>query len=122
MYEFTISLPPGINSTYKTNKKGSFYTATKVKEWQEEAGWEIKRVWKQRESIASRVRVELDIWYTILGRKKEPDVDAFTKIVHDLLQKQGVITDDKLIKTALQNKELLQTDEKPYITIRVIEL
>lgn len=51
--KFTLSMPPGINKTYGVTRKGKipFYKKPEVREWEHEAGWEVKRQWKSRQIL-----------------------------------------------------------------------
>lgn len=96
---FTLPLPPGINKTYGTNKTGAFYKKNAAKEWETEAGWEIKKVWKNSAPIQVNCSVSI-----VLVLARDRDIDSCTKIVFDLLQKHGVIANDALITKATQEK------------------
>lgn len=96
--------------------RGSFYKKNEAKEWENTAGWLIKNQWKNKKPIQQECYVEITIYYS-----HNIDVDAYTKIVHDLLQKQRVIQNDTLIVSAKQNKyKILNT--YPHIKVYIKEI
>jgi len=80
MIEFEIpSLPPGINATYKTTKKGGFYKSKDASEWQEKSALIIGshaaiEEW-QDNSEFYKIHIEI--------RGGQADVDASVKLVID---------------------------------------
>lgn len=89
MIEVTLPLPPSINATYKTGN-GRFYKSKKAKEWEEEAGWLVKK--KRAKKLTGDVWMTMEIFIT---RKR--DIDSTIKICQDLMQNTGVIDNDDSI-------------------------
>lgn len=91
---FTIPLPPhGINRTYGVSKSGKWYKKTEIKVWEDEAGWEIKRQWNKK-TIKNPCSVSIKIYFPL---DKHPDIDAYLKLVLDIFQNVGVISNDRLV-------------------------
>lgn len=112
---FILPLPPGINATYGTNKSGNFYKKTKAKDWEEIAGWKIKQVASaKRRMIAEKCGVKLLVCFDPLH---EPDIDAYIKITLDLLQRQSLVKNDKLVWD-LQVKKFIDADH-PRIEVTI---
>lgn len=112
---FILPLPPPINKTYQYGK-GNYYKVKKARDWEEEAGWIIKKEHKG-EPITTRCYFLMRIY--VHFNHHEPDVDAFTKIVQDLLEKQRVVVNDKLFVSSVVNKIEIAKEEKPYIEVIV---
>lgn len=95
----TLPFPVLINKTYKTSSTGGrFYKDQSAKDWEVEAGWEIKRQWSEK-PFEGDVIVVLTFYY-----KNDPDIDGGIKITLDLLQRQRVYINDKQVVTLLVAK------------------
>jgi len=119
--EFVLPLPPSINQTYKkgrgkSGKQDNFYVSEEVKEWREQAGWEIKQAWKNRKPIDTLCSVDIRLYL-----KRDRDLDNSTKLIFDLLEKQGVIENDILIGKAELTKFVKGAFEigKPRVTVQI---
>lgn len=110
---FVIPLPPPINQTYKTTLKGGFYKSEKAKEWEKEAGWEIKSQ-KGKQQKVSKKTYTVDIIYYLT---RDRDIDSSIKILFDLLQKQQIIQNDRLITNLYATKRIVKKDPHVEITI-----
>ena len=87
---FTLPLPETTNSAYKSGK-GHWYKSAKAQNWEEEAGWIIKRSW-HRKPIINLVTLEL-VFYL----KRDRDIDGSIKPVLDLLQRLKVYENDRQV-------------------------
>lgn len=100
---FTLPLPPTTNSSYKTTKTGGFYTTQKHKDWFVDAGWTVKLGYKGK-SIKDEVVVDITLYL-----KKDRDIDGSIKPILDLLQRQGVYTNDSQVVELSVAKETDKT-------------
>lgn len=122
---FILPLPPGINKTYKKGRGkygivDNFYKTKEAKEWEEIAGWEIKKVWKNKKPIKGNCCVFINLYL-----ERNRDLDSCTKIVFDLLQRQHVITNDSLIISSRQEKYKIIPDEiatNPHLEVMIEEV
>ena len=81
--------PAGINHTYHTNQ-GKFYKDQRVKDWEEECLWILKKAIKPLH--ITKVSI-----YFIFNNLRKNDIDGRIKSVLDLLQKAGFYNDDSLV-------------------------
>lgn len=102
MIHFILPLPLSINATYKTGS-GNFYKSKEAKDWEEEAGWVIKKSYRGN-PVGSPVYVGIEFFF-----KTKRDIDGGIKIVLDLLQRQGILVNDSLIEH-LNIKKYLDKD------------
>ena len=90
MKPLTLSLPPPLNQAYST-VRGYIYKTRIARDWEEKAGWELKKQWKED-------RFDCDCYCGIsLFLKRDRDIDSSLKLLLDLLQRQKVIKNDILI-------------------------
>lgn len=91
--KFTLPKPPSINHIYGYTAKGGFarsYITREGKEWFEAAGRIVSN--KNRKPISSEMEI-----YVELHTARAQDVDNILKPILDLLQKYGVIENDRLV-------------------------
>jgi len=80
-----LPLPPTLNQTYKIS--GSrMYKSSKVRAWENEAGWELKKQWKKKPN-KNEFEVDVDMYL-----KRDRDTDSTLKVLLDLLE--GVVYDN----------------------------
>lgn len=108
-----LTLPPPLNQTYRYGN-GNYYKTKEAKEWEEQAGWEIKKAWK-RNPYKKDVYVGI-----VMAVKRDRDIDSCLKIVLDILQKQRVIENDKQILHLNVLKTFVESN--PGLSIEVEEL
>lgn len=91
MTAFRIALPlvPSLNNAYATNKRtGRRFVVKKVRDWKEDAGWQIL--------IAKPPRITGPYELTLyLPEKTRGDISNRIKIVEDLLVEHGLTPDDR---------------------------
>jgi len=109
---FKLSYPPLLNATYKIGAYGQWYKTNKAKDWETESGWEIKKVWKGK-PLTGKLMAGIIFWY----KGREPDIDAPIKIVLDVLQKQRVYENDRLITYLTVQK--MEDKKNPRIEIQI---
>ena len=86
-----LPLPPSINRIYKIRYGGrGIYKDKKAKDWEEEAGWELKRQWKKP---PYKSQVYLGIVYFM---KVDSDIGNRDKILEDRLQGFLYINDKQI--------------------------
>lgn len=115
--KFTLSMPPGINKTYGVTRKGKipFYKKPVVREWENEAGWEVKRQWKGRKiAMTGELSVEVIFFY-----KYNRDIDGGLKVLLDLFQRSGVYANDQQIIELIVHKK--QDLLKPRVEVQIDE-
>lgn len=98
--KFTIPLPPPLNATYKYGK-GKYYKVKEVRDWEEEAGWEIKRQVKKSKPLTENIYVCLAMFL-----KRDRDIDSSIKTVLDLLQSLRIYSNDSQVTFLNVRKEL----------------
>lgn len=108
-----LPLPPSLNQTYKIGK-GRFYKNKEAKEWEREAGWEIKKQWKKK---PLRGRIYLCVWWFF---SRERDIGSGMKILEDLLQTQQVYLNDNQIYHEHIYKDF--DIVSPRVEVEVVEL
>lgn len=107
--KYSLPLPPSINATYKTGK-GRFYKSNEARNWEELAGWHLKKYPKIRFEVP--IYVGLEFFF-----KRERDIDSGIKITLDLLQKYGIIKNDLLVKHL--NVKTYKDKKNPHMEIQV---
>lgn len=90
--KFSLTMPPSINQTYGVNTtEQAMYKRRGARDWEIQAGWEIKEQWKgKKQPFKGFVKIGIDWYY-----KTDRDIDAGLKILLDLLQKQQVVLNDR---------------------------
>ena len=86
--KFILPMPPSINQTYGVNRDKSqpLYKKPAVRDWEEEAGWEVK---KQLMNEPIRTFYKDVYFYVDFYCKVNRDIDAGIKVLLYLFQKQG---------------------------------
>lgn len=90
----TLPLPPTTNHIYGISAirgHAMMYITKDGKEWFKTAGEQLKKQWKKKTPIITPA----EIWI-VLKLVHDRDVDGSCKPILDLLQKNGVIKNDKL--------------------------
>lgn len=111
-----LPLPPGVNRTYKVDTrrtKNALYKDQNARDWEVEAGWEIKRQWRGK-AYGGPVMVILQFYYPT-----SLDIDAGIKITLDLLQKMCVYLNDSQVEFMIVRKQ--KDPIRPRIEIEVGE-
>lgn len=85
-----ISLPPSINATYKRNGR-NIYKSEEAKTWERLAGYELMAQ-KPPRNLTGAIYVGIEMFFV-----RDRDVDSSTKILLDLLQKQGIYKNDSQV-------------------------
>lgn len=110
-----LPLPPAINATYKTTRKGGFYKSTEAKDWEQESLWLLMKHPKALHKLTVPVYVGLSYFLS-----RDRDIDSMIKITLDILQKSGHVKNDNLIEH-LNVKKF--TDKKnPRVEIELMAL
>lgn len=109
-----IPLPPPINQMYKTTKSGGFYKDQKVKDWEEEAGWEIKIQRKGKPKFLGDVMVDMNFYL-----KRDRDIDGSIKPILDILAKVGVYENDSQVQALFAKKK---KSKDPRVEVRINEI
>lgn len=96
--KFILPLPPGINNTYGLSNSGyaGMYKKKVARDWEDEAGWEIKRQYPGIKTCLNDMKIGI-IWFY----KYERDIDAGFKILLDLFQKQRVYKNDRQVRKVM---------------------
>jgi Holliday junction resolvase RusA-like endonuclease len=114
----TLPKPPTINHLYKITCRGGFphyYVSDEGSAWFEECGYILKRATKKRD-------YEGDIsLYFHLYTARTSDLDNVIKATQDLLQKTGVIKNDRQVIFLQGQKTKVKVDEQK-IEIEIPEL
>lgn len=108
--QFTLSMPPSINETYRTH--GHFtYKTKQARDWETQAGWEMKSIYREKHDSEADVSITLDFYF-----KRERDIDSGIKILLDFLQTK-VYKNDRQVKRLIVNK--YRDTEKPRVEIKI---
>jgi Holliday junction resolvase RusA-like endonuclease len=111
--QITLPLPPSINGTYRTYNNRTYKTHL-ARAWENEAGWEIKGIYKPIHNSDKNLSVKLDFYFD-----RERDIDSGIKILLDLLQ-TSIYKNDKQIKELTVTKN---SDKKnPRVEVQITEL
>lgn len=117
----TLPKPVSVNALYRTTCKGNYvqtYISAKGKAWFEEAGYVLKTSLRHRN--ASKNDCIVYVWlYTC----RDGDIDNIGKVTLDLLQKAGVILNDKQVVELHMYKERVKhvKDEKMELQVEAWE-
>jgi crossover junction endodeoxyribonuclease RusA len=107
------SLPPSINATYKTNRKGGFYKSQEAKDWTEACQWEVRKHYKHS-PLTSQIYLGIDFM-----QKMNRDIDNGLKLIIDALQ--GLVYDNDRQVVHL-NVRKFEEKENPRVEIQVEEI
>jgi Holliday junction resolvase RusA-like endonuclease len=81
-----------LNATYRFANK-IMYKTIQAKAWEQEAGWLIKKEIKANAPLSGPLNVSL-----VLHLKRDRDIDSSQKLLFDVLEKMGVMVNDKQIE------------------------
>jgi|WetSurMetagenome_2_1015567.scaffolds.fasta_scaffold01987_3 Holliday junction resolvase RusA-like endonuclease len=110
----TIPLPPPLNATYRYGN-GKYYKVAKVRDWEDETGWMIKKQLKKHKILEGDIYISIYMYL-----KRDRDIDSSIKPVLDLLQKLKIYDNDSQITFMNVTKEF---DKKnPRMNIEVCKL
>lgn len=119
--KFVLPLPPGINKTYGVNyqaKGPALYKRGHVKDWEYEAGWEIKRRIGREKFAGFKGRVKMGIdWYVSVDR----DIDAGIKVLLDLFTRQRVYADDRQVRY-ITHIGIFEDKKNPRVEVELDEM
>ena len=93
----TLPLPPSINRYYSTNVQGRRFKTRLATNWENEAGYTLMEQNKFKKIFGKR---EVVVTYRFYFKDNRSDYGNRTKILDDLLQKTGIIDNDKQIMEA----------------------
>lgn len=115
----TLPKPPSINHLYNVTCRGGFphfYIGAKGKAFFEEAGYIVKAAFKHRKPYAGDITL-----YLTLYTARTSDLDNVFKATQDLLQKTGIIKNDRQI-TFFQGIKIKVKPKDEKIEIEIPEL
>lgn len=107
---FVLPLPQTTNHAYATSG-GHWYKTAKAKEWEDEAGWRVKKVWK-RTPIQGDVSVSMQLFL-----KLDRDIDGSIKSILDLFQRMGVYENDRQVISLTVDKFVDKDNPRVEVTI-----
>ena len=114
MYQFTLPLPPTTNNTYRFAGK-IMYKTQEAKDWEQEAGWIIKKVKRSSEPLQKSVEVSVTMYL-----KRDRDIDGSMKLLLDTMQRVNVYKNDKQITSLHIFKE--KDPANPRLEVSVYQL
>ena len=91
MIEFAVSMPPSVNNLFWNVKGKGRIRTTKYLAWQDENLWALKAL--KPGSVEGRARVDY-----LLPEASRLDIDNPLKALNDLLEKSGILANDKQIR------------------------
>lgn len=109
----TLSLPPTINSYYSQSRTGRRFKTAKAKAWEIENGYLLLKCKKLGKSI-------IGVIYKFYMPDNRSDYNNRAKIIDDLLEKQGIIDNDKQILEGHLYKYI--DKDNPRVEIEVYKL
>ena len=110
MKTFVLPLPITTNHAYATSG-GRWYKTAKAKEWEDEAGWIVKKVWK-RKPIQGEVSVSMQLFL-----KRDRDIDGSIKSILDLFQRMGVYENDRQVISLTVDKFIDKENPRVEVTL-----
>ncbi len=113
--KFTLPMPPSINQTYGV-KDDVFYKRKRVKQWEHDAGWEIKQQKVGGKVFTGSVQVGIDWFYSA-----DRDIDAGIKVLLDLLEKQYIVNNDRQIRR-ITHIDIYEDKKDPRVEIEIEEM
>jgi len=113
MKTIILPIPPTTNHMYERTQTGKTYKTRALHDWEEEAGWEIKRQWKHS-TICEPLYCGITVFYD-----RNRDIDNL-KPIPDILEACGIIKNDMLIEH--MNIKKFQDKKNPRVEIEVEEL
>lgn len=113
--KFTLPLPTPTNNAYATSR-GRWYKPPKIKAWEDEALWEIKKQWNTygNQRMLGDVAVMID-WHIV----RERDVDGAIKPILDIFERAGVYKNDSQVQMVIARK---YKSKKAYCTVDIDDL
>ena len=111
--KFTLPLPETTNAIYRSGL-GGWYKSAKAKTWENRAGWELKRQWNKQKILGD---VSVGIVFYL---KRDRDIDGSIKPTLDLLERTGVIENDKYVQALIVEKK--KTRGKPKMEVEIQEV
>jgi Holliday junction resolvase RusA-like endonuclease len=119
LFECTIDGRPVVKkNTKKFSSKGGVYYSPQFKAWEVKAILQVRKEMKRfpAERFPFRESVEIHLDFHFKNHQWEGDVSNYTEGPQDLLQKCGVILNDKLIYKILAEK-IFSGEEKTIIKL-----
>jgi Holliday junction resolvase RusA-like endonuclease len=112
--KFVLPLPPGINRTYGINRKAEFplYKRQVVRDWEEDAGWVIKRQWKGK-PVLDAVQMGITWFYNY-----DRDIDAGLKVLLDVFQKQLFYKNDRQVRK-ITHIDMVEDKAAPRVEVEI---
>lgn len=112
IYSFKIDcLPPSVNHLYRTTwrtGKPIFYKEPKVKDFEEMAGWQLKKL---KTPISGDLELEVIFIFEKQSTFKRRDLDNCLKLTQDVLKEYGIIEDDNQIIKIVCEKQIGKKDQ-----------
>lgn len=118
--KFVLPKPPSVNHLYRfTCRRGypQAYIDARGKAWFEECGLLIRAALRRKEPIDEACAVDLTIFY-----KRDVDIDNLLKATLDLLEKAGVLENDRLITTLTVTKAPVARGESEHVELEVLPI
>lgn len=109
-----LPLPPALNHTYAFNH-GRMFKVGKARDWEQESLGIIKYKYRKRETLSGDVFCALSIFHS-----RDRDIDGSIKITLDLLEKAGLIINDRQIKFLNVQMFKVKTNTRIEIELRRI--
>lgn len=114
--KLVFSLPPTTNHIYGITAMGGharMYVTKDGKDWFEKAGYEILKQHRKRTPIETKCEIWIQIHVS-----SDRDVDGSAKPILDVLQKSGVVKNDKLFyKMDIERFKCARGEEKVEVEI-----
>lgn len=117
--KFILPMPPGINKTYGVTSAGNhhMYKHKVVRDWEETAGWEVKRQNSFHRAVFSGpVQVGIKWFY-----KRDRDIDSGIKVLFDLFERQGIYRNDRQIRKVTYI-DIEQDKNNPRVEVEISEM
>lgn len=110
--------PVSVNSLYRVTCRNGYpstYISQKGKDWFDEAGWIVRQQFKI-DTLNNDVIVYMWVYTT-----KASDLDNFSKITLDLLQKSQIIKNDKQVVELHMYKERVKHKKEERMELQIEE-
>jgi Holliday junction resolvase RusA-like endonuclease len=112
---FVLPLPPtGVNHMYHRSAHGGIFRDAKVKAWEEECIWKLKKEKRVEPDERGMLCVVIALY---LGNKRKTDIDGRIKPVLDMLERAGIYENDVLVSDLIVSKHI--DIENPRLEVEV---
>lgn len=115
---FVLPRPPSVNSLYRFHCRRGYpqaYIDTKGREWFAECGLLVRAALKRKQPLKEECEVAVDLYH-----QRPADIDNVLKASLDLLEKAGVLENDRLVTSLVVHKYKVKRKEDERLELEVL--